>query len=314
MSGFLHRCQVSCPLDHATRPRQHSHGTPADSSNTRLNKLDAPNSPFAALILAISGLTRLGKFNRVTSPISSPQLYHAVGQGALGVEIRAGDVRVREAMRGIGHWQTEWRCAAERGCLRVLEGGCSVPVGVESTLEELDVEGDNDQDAAYASEHFEPIVDESPMLWFSGIVEPCHSLPISRPASPSNTPRPSTLPPLKQRRARLTLKASLDGSQQVVFAPHSVIVRNYQEAERWGEICAREVKTQGGKDILDEVTAIRRERERRDLERAIQKSLQAQEGGDGTQTPGREEHQGLQWLVKTLVGESKQAPEAGSMS
>ena len=283
-----------------------------------MGKLDAPNSPFAALILAISGLTRISSAHRVTSPISSPQLYHAVGQGALGVEIRSGDVRVREAMRGIGHWQTEWRCAAERGCLRVLEGGCSVPVGVESTLEELDPEEeDNAQDPAFAKEQFDPIVEESPMLWFSGIVDPSHSLPVSRPPSPPGTPRVSTLPPLKPRRARLTLRAcvtSLDGSQQVVFAPHSVIVRNYQEAERWGEVCAQQVKVQGGKAILDEVTAIRRERERRDLERALQKSMQEQEGGSGTQTPGREEHQGLQWLVKSLIGESKKAPEAGSTS
>lgn len=286
--------------------------------NTRLAKLDAPESNFAALILAISGLTRLGSAHRVTSPISTPQLYHAVGQGALGVEIRSGDARVRETMRGMGHWQTEWRCAAERGCLRVLEGGCSVPVGVTSELEELDPDQlANPQDDALAQESFTAIDDESPMLWFSGIVDPSYSLPISRPPSPNSSPRPSTLPPLRPRRARLTLKAcvtSLDGTEQVVYAPESIVVRNYQEAERWGEMCARVVAQGGGKAILDEVGRIRRERERKDLERALQRSMRQQEEGAGSQTPGLEVHQGLSWLVKTLVGESKTAPAPGEMS
>lgn len=282
-----------------------------------MSKLDAPESPFAALILAISGLTRLGSAHRVTSAISSPDLYHAVGQGALGVEIRSGDARVRETMRGMGHWQTEWRCAAERGCLRVLEGGCSVPVGVESTLEELST-SDNEQDEIFAQEQFEQLHDDSPMLWFSGIVDPIHSLPISQPPTPFVERAPptfSTMPPLRARRARLTLRAcvtSLDGSEQVIHAPQSVIVRSYQEAERWGEMCARTVKEAGGKTILDEVTAIRRERERKDLENALKRSMRQMEGGDGTQTPGAEEHVGLQGLMRTLMGESKSAPQPGA--
>ena len=291
--------------------------TLSDARNTRLNKLDAPTSHFAALILAISGLTRLGSAHRVTSPISSPDLYHAVGQGALGVEIRSGDARVRETMRGMGHWQTEWRCAAERGCLRVLEGGCSVPVGVETTLEELSAT-DNDRDEIFASEQFEQLTDDSPMLWFSGIVDPVHALPISQPPTPLfERPPPSfsTMPPLRSRRARLTLRAcvtSLDGSEQVIHAPASIIVRSYQEAERWGEMCARTVKEAGGKTILDEVTAIRRERERKDLENALERSMRQMARGDGTSTPGVEEHVGLQGLMRTLMGESKSAPQPGA--
>lgn len=103
--------------------------------NTRLAKLDAPDAPYAALILAKAGLVRIGLGGRITSDISSPTLYHAVSQGALGVEIRADDAEAIELCKALTHWETQWTCFAERACLRVLEGGCSVPVGVESKLD-----------------------------------------------------------------------------------------------------------------------------------------------------------------------------------
>lgn len=106
--------------------------------NTRLAKLDAPEGQFAALILAKAGMVRLGMGHRITADITSPILYHAVGQGALGVEIRAGDPIVKELCKSLTHWKTEWMCLAERAMLRVLEGGCSVPVGVHSVLEPIE--------------------------------------------------------------------------------------------------------------------------------------------------------------------------------
>ena len=102
--------------------------------NTRLAKLDAPDGPYAALVLAKSGLVRLGMGHRITSDILPPNLYYAVSQGALGVEVRSDDTEAIELCKKITHKDTLWRCMAERACLRVLEGGCSVPVGVESTL------------------------------------------------------------------------------------------------------------------------------------------------------------------------------------
>ncbi|ORX36002.1 porphobilinogen deaminase, dipyromethane cofactor binding domain-domain-containing protein [Kockovaella imperatae] len=274
--------------------------------NTRLAKLDAPDSKYVALILAIAGLARINCGHRITNPIRSPALFHAVGQGALGVEIRTGDGRVRETMRGVGHWQTEWRCAAERACLRVLEGGCSVPVGVESTLEELDPE---QAQGDLAGETFSPLEPDSPMLWFSGIVESSHRLPSSLPSTPGIAtptgeayPVNRVLPPLRKRAAKLSLSTcvtSLDGSSQVVHSPEPVVVRNYQEAERFGELCAKKIKQLGGKEILDEVTRIRRERERKDLERAIEKS---REQAGGTKQKDGDEHQGLQGLLQSLNG------------
>jgi hydroxymethylbilane synthase len=73
--------------------------------------------------------------HRITADLPAPILYHAVSQGALAVEVRSDDTGAIELCRKLTHWQTEWVCLAERSCLRVLEGGCSVPVGVWSSLE-----------------------------------------------------------------------------------------------------------------------------------------------------------------------------------
>ncbi|KAK7688232.1 hypothetical protein QCA50_008602 [Cerrena zonata] len=105
--------------------------------NTRIAKLDADDSPYTALILAKAGLVRLGWGSRITTDLHPPTLFHAVSQGALAIEIRSDDHEAKEFCRSITHWETEWRCAAERACLRVLEGGCSVPVGIHTELSEL---------------------------------------------------------------------------------------------------------------------------------------------------------------------------------
>jgi hydroxymethylbilane synthase len=73
--------------------------------------------------------------DRITADLTPPILYHAVSQGALAVEIRSNDAQARELCKALTHWETQWKCHAERACLRALEGGCSVPVGVESKLE-----------------------------------------------------------------------------------------------------------------------------------------------------------------------------------
>lgn len=75
--------------------------------------------------------------DRITSDITPPTLLHAVSQGALGVEIRSTDSEALALCQRLTHWQTQYRCLAERACLRVLEGGCSVPVGVSTILKEI---------------------------------------------------------------------------------------------------------------------------------------------------------------------------------
>ncbi|KAF2281124.1 porphobilinogen deaminase [Westerdykella ornata] len=102
---------------------------------TRLAKLDAEDSPFAAIILAAAGLKRLGMEDRITQYLSSDSggMLHAVGQGALGIEIRKNDEKIKEMVEAISCERTTRACSAERALLRALEGGCSVPIGVETT-------------------------------------------------------------------------------------------------------------------------------------------------------------------------------------
>lgn len=101
---------------------------------TRLRKLDDPESEYSAIILAAAGLQRLGMLDRVSAYLSKDNggMLHAVGQGALGIEIRKGDARVAELLSRIGCEKTTRQTLAERSLMRTLEGGCSVPIGVET--------------------------------------------------------------------------------------------------------------------------------------------------------------------------------------
>lgn len=101
--------------------------------NTRLAKLDA--GEYDALILAVAGLKRLDMGDRVHQVIPAEVSLHAVGQGALGIECRADDTEVLELLQALQHQPTADRCYAERAFLRDLEGGCQVPIGVNTVLE-----------------------------------------------------------------------------------------------------------------------------------------------------------------------------------
>ncbi len=108
---------------------------------TRLEKLD--NGQYDCLILAAAGLTRLGFGERIHQVISSDISLHAVGQGALGIECVDGSKEVLEIIKSLEHPTTSQRCLAERSFLRELEGGCQVPIGVKSLInnEKLTLEG-----------------------------------------------------------------------------------------------------------------------------------------------------------------------------
>ena len=100
---------------------------------TRLAKLDS--GEFDAIILAVAGLERLGMGSRLGQILKPEISLHAVGQGALGIECRGDDTEVLALLKVIEHAPTRDRTLAERAFLRELEGGCQVPIGVNSVIE-----------------------------------------------------------------------------------------------------------------------------------------------------------------------------------
>ncbi|EKO3519183.1 hydroxymethylbilane synthase [Vibrio fluvialis] len=100
---------------------------------TRLGKLDA--GEFDAIILAAAGLKRLKMEQRIRSFIEPEQSLPAVGQGAVGIECRLDDARLRELLAPLSHAETTDRVLCERAMNLTLEGGCQVPIGSYALLE-----------------------------------------------------------------------------------------------------------------------------------------------------------------------------------
>ncbi len=94
---------------------------------TRLRKLD--EGQYAAIILAAAGLIRLGLGERIRAFISPQDSIPAVGQGALGIEIKASRTDLSEILAPLNHVDTQLCVEAERGMSRALAGSCTVPLG-----------------------------------------------------------------------------------------------------------------------------------------------------------------------------------------
>ena len=102
--------------------------------NTRLKKLD--DGEYDAIILACSGLTRLGFDNRIKQDLSPDDSLPAVGQGALGIEIKANDHEISNLIKPLIHQKTQIEVNAERALNTTLQGGCSVAIGAFATSED----------------------------------------------------------------------------------------------------------------------------------------------------------------------------------
>ncbi|CAO1425817.1 unnamed protein product [Diamesa hyperborea] len=102
--------------------------------NTRLAKLDAPQSKFSGIILANAGLIRMGWSNRVSQVLEPEELLYAVGQGALAVECRVNDPFILNILHKLCDLETQCRIITERSFLKTLGGGCSAPVAVCTNL------------------------------------------------------------------------------------------------------------------------------------------------------------------------------------
>lgn len=100
--------------------------------DTRVRKLD--EGRYDAIILAAAGVKRLGWQDRITEIISPDISLPAIGQGAIGIECRAGDTWVNALISALNHRETNICVRAERAFLKTLEGGCQVPIAAYARL------------------------------------------------------------------------------------------------------------------------------------------------------------------------------------
>ena len=100
---------------------------------TRLRKMK--EGQYDAIILARAGVKRLGLSASFQQDLTPPDFLPAVGQGALGVEMRADRQDLRELLAFLEHRPTRLCVSAERAFLRRLDGGCQVPIAAHAVLE-----------------------------------------------------------------------------------------------------------------------------------------------------------------------------------
>jgi hydroxymethylbilane synthase len=100
---------------------------------TRVRKLD--EGRYDAIVLALAGLRRLEMEDRVTEVLEPADMLPAVGQGALGIETRAGDERVLSLLEPLEDAATRAAATAERAFLHALGGGCHVPIAALGSVE-----------------------------------------------------------------------------------------------------------------------------------------------------------------------------------
>lgn len=100
---------------------------------TRIAKVQRGDA--TATLLALAGLKRLHKEHVATAILSTDEILPAVAQGAIGLETRAGDERVRTLLAPLNHLETQVRVTAERACLAILEGSCRTPIAAFAELQ-----------------------------------------------------------------------------------------------------------------------------------------------------------------------------------
>jgi len=94
---------------------------------TRLSKVESGR--VHAAILAAAGLIRLEVERRITMFLEPPEWLPAAGQGAIAIQARSEDSRMKELLRPLDHAPTSIATRAERAFLTALEGGCQIPIG-----------------------------------------------------------------------------------------------------------------------------------------------------------------------------------------
>jgi hydroxymethylbilane synthase len=100
--------------------------------DTRVRRLE--EGRYDAIVLAAAGLRRLGWQEHITELIPEDVMCPAAGQGALAIETRADGGVAEQLARRLDHAATRAAVEAERAVLKVLGGGCQVPVGAHATV------------------------------------------------------------------------------------------------------------------------------------------------------------------------------------
>jgi len=109
--------------------------------DTRLRKLE--EGEYGGIIAAAAGIKRLGKVEKITEYLPLEDFIPAVGQGALGIEVRAGDEETIQIIRLLNDVNTEDCVTAERAFLERLEGSCKAPIAAHGIISgsELKISG-----------------------------------------------------------------------------------------------------------------------------------------------------------------------------
>jgi hydroxymethylbilane synthase len=102
--------------------------------DTRLRKLEC--GEYDAIILAVAGLRRLGRTELIRQIIPVELMCPAAGQGALAIEIRAGDESVRDVIAFLDNEASRIETTCERALLQKMGGGCQVPIGASATWQD----------------------------------------------------------------------------------------------------------------------------------------------------------------------------------
>jgi len=128
--------------------------------DTRLEKLERGIAD--ATLLAVAGLNRLGRSDRITSCLDPRRFPPAPAQGAIGIEIRAGDERTASIVSGLDHAPTAIAVTAERALLATLNGSCRTPIGAFTELRETSCTLSGQILSPDGSESFEATLSGSP--------------------------------------------------------------------------------------------------------------------------------------------------------
>jgi hydroxymethylbilane synthase len=102
--------------------------------DTRIGKVS--DGEYHAAILAGAGITRLGLEEHISEWLSFDTMLPAPGQGALGIQSRAGDEKIQSVLDLIHDQPSALAVRAERAFLLALGGGCSIPVGAYARVED----------------------------------------------------------------------------------------------------------------------------------------------------------------------------------